>query len=49
MSGYIGQLSPRELSSFRKEYLAKPFSILTLLKKVREALDRDSIDFAASA
>ncbi|MGA9511191.1 MAG: response regulator [Candidatus Sulfotelmatobacter sp.] len=49
MSGYVGQLSPHELSTFRKEYLAKPFSISTLLKRIREALDRDPIDLAASA
>ena len=48
-SGYIHQLSPRELSTFKKEYLAKPFSISTLLKRIREALDRDPIDFTASA
>lgn len=49
ISGYIHQLSPRELSTFQKEYLAKPFSISTLLKRIREALDRDPIDFPASA
>ena len=54
MSGYIDQLSSRELSTFQKEYLAKPFSISTLLKRIREALDgevldRDPVDFAASA
>lgn len=53
MSGYIDQLSPHELSPFRKEYLAKPFSNSALLKRIREALDgetldRDPIDFAAS-
>jgi CheY-like chemotaxis protein len=56
MSGYIDRLSPRELSPFRKEYLAKPFSISTLLKRIREALDgdgetldRSSIAFVGSA
>ncbi len=49
MSGYIDQLSAPELCTFRKEYLAKPFSISTLLKRIREALDHDPIDFAASA
>ncbi|MGB0005768.1 MAG: response regulator [Candidatus Sulfotelmatobacter sp.] len=49
MSGYIDQLSPHELSPFRKEYLAKPFSNSSLLKRIREALDCDPIDFAASA
>ncbi|MGB7602421.1 MAG: response regulator [Candidatus Sulfotelmatobacter sp.] len=49
ISGYIEQLSPRGLSPFRKEYLAKPFSISTLLKRIRETLDRDPIDFAAPA
>ncbi len=44
MSGYIDQLSPRELSPFRKEYLAKPFSSSTLLKKIREALDGETLD-----
>ncbi|MGB7602425.1 MAG: response regulator [Candidatus Sulfotelmatobacter sp.] len=50
ISGYSEQLSPRELSAFQKKYLAKPFSISTLLKRIREALDgetldRDPIDF----
>jgi len=49
ISGYIHQLSPRELSTFQEEYLAKPFSISTLLKRIREALDRDPVDFAPSA
>ncbi|MFY9947837.1 MAG: response regulator [Candidatus Sulfotelmatobacter sp.] len=54
ISGYMEELSPRELSPFRKEYLAKPFSISTLLKRIRETLDgetldRDPIDFTASA
>lgn len=49
ISGYIDQLSAPELCTFRKEYLAKPFSISTLLKRIREALDHDPVDFAASA
>jgi CheY-like chemotaxis protein len=49
MSGYVGQLALCELSPFQEEYLAKPFSISTLLRRIREALDRDPIDFAASA
>ncbi|MGA8271152.1 MAG: response regulator [Candidatus Sulfotelmatobacter sp.] len=49
MSGYASQLTTPDLSPYRKEYLAKPFSIPTLLKRVREVLDRDPFDFGASA
>jgi CheY-like chemotaxis protein len=49
MSGYVEQLTLCELSPYRKEYLAKPFSISTLLQRVREVLDRDPFDFGASA
>jgi CheY-like chemotaxis protein len=44
MSGYAEQLISRELSPYRREYIAKPFSIPTLLKKVREVLDRNPFD-----
>jgi CheY-like chemotaxis protein len=40
MSGYVEQLAWCELSACGKEYLAKPFSIRMLLKKVREVLDK---------
>jgi two-component system cell cycle sensor histidine kinase/response regulator CckA len=49
MSGYMEQLALCQLSPYRKEYLAKPFSIATLLQRVREVLDRDPFDFGASA
>ncbi|MGA7400921.1 MAG: response regulator [Candidatus Sulfotelmatobacter sp.] len=48
MSGYEEQLTSRE-SVHRPEYLAKPFSIPMLLRKVREVLDRNPLDFKASA
>ena len=40
MSGYIEQLATHELPSCGREYLAKPFSIRTLLSRVREVLDK---------
>jgi CheY-like chemotaxis protein len=49
MSGYAEQLLLRELSPYPEEYLAKPFSIATLLERVRNALDRNPFDFGASA
>jgi CheY-like chemotaxis protein len=45
MSGYAEQLMSRELSPYHREYMAKPFSIPTLLKRVREVLDRNPFDF----
>jgi CheY-like chemotaxis protein len=47
MSGYSEQLISRKSSSGRKECMAKPFSIPILLKKVREVLDRGSLDSGA--
>jgi two-component system cell cycle sensor histidine kinase/response regulator CckA len=49
MSGYAEQLSVCEMSSYRKEYLAKPFSIPTLLRRVREVLDGNSLDLGVPA
>jgi len=49
MSGYAEQLTLCELSPYRKNYLAKPFSISTLLQRVRQVLDRTPFDFGASA
>jgi two-component system, cell cycle sensor histidine kinase and response regulator CckA len=40
MSGYAEQLARCELSPYGLEYLAKPFSIRMLLKRVRAALDK---------
>jgi two-component system, cell cycle sensor histidine kinase and response regulator CckA len=40
MSGYVEKLSRSDLSPTDSEYLAKPFSIQTLLRRVREALDK---------
>jgi len=45
MSGYMEQLALCQLSPYRTEYLAKPFSIATLLQRVREALDRNPFRF----
>jgi two-component system cell cycle sensor histidine kinase/response regulator CckA len=39
MSGYAEQLARYDRSCDGKKYLSKPFSIGTLLKRVREALD----------
>jgi CheY-like chemotaxis protein len=47
MSGNAGQLAWDQLSPYRKAYLAKPFSVTVLLKKVREALDTNP--FASEA
>ncbi|MGD1023907.1 MAG: response regulator [Candidatus Sulfotelmatobacter sp.] len=49
MSGYEEQLTSPERSLHRQEYLAKPFSIPMLLRRVREVLDRNPLDFKASA
>jgi two-component system, cell cycle sensor histidine kinase and response regulator CckA len=49
MSGYAEQLTVCEMSPHRKEYLAKPFSIPTLLQRVRGVLDEPSFDFGISA
>lgn len=40
MSGYADQLADHELPSCGEEYLPKPFSILTLLSRVRDVLDK---------
>jgi two-component system, cell cycle sensor histidine kinase and response regulator CckA len=42
MSGYADQLAFCQLSPNCKAYLGKPFSIGTLLKRVREVLDTNS-------
>lgn len=49
MSGYSEQLTSCEASPHRKAYLAKPFSIPTLLRRVREALNSTTAEFGASA
>jgi CheY-like chemotaxis protein len=41
MSGYAEQLALCQLSSYDRKYLAKPFSIPVLLRRVREVLDTD--------
>ena len=48
MSGYSEQLISSELSVYHKDYIAKPFSFLTLLRRVREVLDRHPFDFGVS-
>ncbi len=40
MSGYAEQLTDHELTRHGREYLAKPFSIHTLLNRVRAVLDK---------
>jgi CheY-like chemotaxis protein len=49
MSGYAGQLARVQIAPYGKIYLAKPFSVQTLLKKVREALDTNPADWGALA
>jgi CheY-like chemotaxis protein len=44
MSGHAEQLAWRELSQHGKKCLAKPFSIHTLLDRVRAALDTTPLD-----
>jgi CheY-like chemotaxis protein len=49
MSGYSEQLALCELSPYGKPYLAKPFSMRLLLRRVREVLDTNPLDFGAQA
>jgi two-component system cell cycle sensor histidine kinase/response regulator CckA len=49
MSGYAEQLALGGSSSHGREYLAKPFSSRTLLRRVREALDKYPVDLRAPA
>jgi DNA-binding NtrC family response regulator len=43
-SGYSEQLALCELSPYRMEYLAKPYSVNTLLQCVRKVLDENPFD-----
>ncbi len=49
MSGYAGQLARCYVSPDGRTCLAKPFSVHTLLRKVREVLDTNPFDFGALA
>ncbi len=49
MSGYTEQLAGREMSACLTEYMAKPFSVPMLLKRVREVLHGGPSDFRAPA
>jgi CheY-like chemotaxis protein len=49
MSGYVEQFAQHRLSPYRKQYLPKPFSIATLLKRVREVLDSKPPELGADA
>ena len=42
MSGYVEKLALCQLFFYGRKYLAKPFSIPVLLRRVREVLDTDS-------
>ncbi len=46
MSGYAEQMAACQPSPHAKKWLAKPFSIHTLLRTVREALDTNPFDDA---
>jgi len=46
MSGYAEQLAVCQSSPHARKWLAKPFSIHTLLRAVREALDTNPFDDA---
>jgi CheY-like chemotaxis protein len=49
MSGYAGQLARCQVSPYGKTYLAKPFTVRMLLKKVREVLNMNPADWGAQA
>ena len=49
MTGYPQQRAVCDRSACYQKYLAKPFSIPTLLRRVREVLDTDPMDFLARA
>ena len=49
MSGYAGQLAWRHMFPRGRTFLAKPFSVRTLLRKVREVLDANPFDGEALA
>jgi CheY-like chemotaxis protein len=49
MSGYAEQLTDHELHSCGAEYLAKPFSIRTLLGRVRAVLDKPVVSEGCSS
>jgi two-component system cell cycle sensor histidine kinase/response regulator CckA len=49
MSGYSEQTAMCDTSPARQEYLAKPFSTLTLLRRVREVLERPLLRVGVSA
>jgi CheY-like chemotaxis protein len=49
MSGYPEQLALCELPAYGRSHLAKPFSIRTLLTRIREVLDTNPLDFRAQA
>ena len=49
MSGHAGQLARCQGSGYGTTYLAKPFSVRTLLKRVREVLDTNPFGLGAPA
>jgi CheY-like chemotaxis protein len=49
MSGYAEQLTDHELPCCGAEYLAKPFSIRTLLSRVRAVLDQPAVSEGSSS
>jgi CheY-like chemotaxis protein len=49
MSGYTEQLALCNQSLYPREYLPKPFSVSTLLKKIRAVLDGNPFAFGTSS
>jgi two-component system cell cycle sensor histidine kinase/response regulator CckA len=49
MSGYMEQFAQDRLFPYKKQYLAKPFSVSALLKRVREVLDSNPRELGADA
>jgi two-component system, cell cycle sensor histidine kinase and response regulator CckA len=49
MSGHAEQFAWCELSRYGRKYLAKPFCIRTLLRRVREVLDTNPFDLGKPA
>ena len=49
MSGYVEQFTQCRPVPYKHQNLAKPFSVATLLKRVREVLDSNQLELGADA